>query len=294
MSEASTPIRLMKNLLVILEMIKFEHTVFALPFAFLGAFIAARGFPGGATSFWIVVAMFGARSAAMAFNRLIDRNFDALNPRTSERALPKGILRPSGVLLFIVASSALFLFASAMLNPLALALSPLALLIVFFYSYTKRFTSFSHLVLGLALGIAPVGGWVAVTGTLDLPPFLLTAAVLFWVAGFDIIYACQDSDFDRKHGLFSIPARLGVRSALRVSMLFHSLMLLFLAVAFVIFSLSFLSWLGLLLVATALLYEHSLVSHDDLTRVNAAFFTMNGVVSVTLSLFVGLDLCLFA
>jgi len=284
----------MRNLLIILEMIKFEHTIFALPFAFLGAFIAARGFPGWATSFWIIVAMFGARSAAMAFNRLTDRHFDALNPRTRERALPKGILRPSGVLLFVVASSLFFLFASSMLNPLALALSPLALLIVFFYSYTKRFTSLSHLVLGLALGIAPVGGWVAVTGTLDLPPFLLTAAVLFWVAGFDIIYACQDTDFDRKHGLFSIPAMLGIRSALRVSILFHFLMLVLLAIALVLFSLSFLSWLGLVLVAIALLYEHRLVSHDDLSRVNAAFFTMNGVISVTLSLFVGLDLCLFA
>lgn len=284
----------MKNLLIILEMIKFEHTIFALPFAFLGAFLAARGWPGGETSLWIIVAMFGARSAAMAFNRLIDRDFDALNSRTRQRALPRGVLQPSSVLVFIVASSALFFVASAMLNPLALALSPLALSIVFFYSYTKRFTSFSHLALGLALGIAPVGGWVAVTGTLDPAPFLLASAVLFWVAGFDIIYACQDFDFDRSQGLFSLPARLGVRSALRISVLLHFLMLLFLAVAFALFSLSLLSWMGLFLVALALLYEHSLVAHDDLTRVNAAFFTMNGVVSVTLSLFVGLDLCLFA
>lgn len=284
----------MKNLLIILEMIKFEHTVFALPFAFLGAFLAARGWPGGDTSVWIIAAMFGARSSAMAFNRLIDRNFDALNPRTRGRALPRGILRPSRVLLFVVFSSALFIVAAGMLNPLALALSPLALFIVLFYSYTKRFTSFSHVALGLALGIAPVGGWVAVTGTLDFPPFLLAGAVLFWVAGFDIIYACQDFDFDRSHGLFSIPAQIGVRPALRVSILFHLLMLILLGVAFSLFSLSMVSWAGLFLVSLALLYEHSLVSHDDLSRVNAAFFTINGLVSVTLSLFVGLDLCLFA
>ncbi len=283
----------MKKLLTVLEMIKFEHTVFALPFAFLGAFLAARGLPGWEVSGWILAAMVGARSAAMAFNRLADHHFDALNPRTAGRALPAGRLDRRFVAAFVVVAAALFFAAAAMLNPLALQLSPAALAIVLFYSYTKRFTLLSHVFLGLSLAIAPVGGWVAVRGELDWAPFCLAAAVLFWVGGFDIIYACQDLEFDRRTGLHSIPSRLGTRRALWLAAAFHIAMVAFLLTAFSLFQLSVLSWVGLLVVAVGLAYEHSLVGPDDLSRVNAAFFTVNGIISLTLLLFVGLDVCLF-
>lgn len=284
----------MRKLRIVLEMIKFEHTVFALPFAFLGAFLAARGFPGWPVSGWILLAMAGARSAAMAFNRLADHDYDAINPRTADRALPSGKLDRRFVWLFVIASAALFVAAAWALNPLALMLSPLALAIVLLYSYAKRFTALSHLFLGLALAAAPVGGWVAVLGRLDWEPFFLSAAVLFWVGGFDVIYACQDIEFDRRNGLHSIPSRLGVRAALWIAAAFHVAMIALLLAAFSIFRLSVLSWIGLLLAAAGLAYEHSLVRPHDLSRVNAAFFTVNGVISVVLFVFVGLDLCLFA
>jgi 4-hydroxybenzoate polyprenyltransferase len=274
-------------------MIRIEHTVFALPFAFLGAFLAAGGFPGWTTSLWILLAMVGARSAAMAFNRLVDRGYDALNPRTADRELPRRRVGSGAVGAFTCGAAGIFFWAAWMLNPLALALSPLALTIILGYSYTKRITSLSHLFLGLSLGIAPVGGWVAVTGTLDLPPFVLAGAVLFWVAGFDVIYACQDLDFDRGTGLYSIPAKLGVARALRISAYFHAIMVLLLGWAFFLFELSTASWLGLALVSLALVWEHRLVRPNDLTRVNAAFFLINGIVSILLFIFVGLDLCLF-
>ncbi len=283
----------MRRVLLVLEMIKVEHTVFALPFAFLGAFLAARGFPPWQKSFWIVLAMLGARSAAMAFNRLADRVYDGLHERTASRALPRGLLTARFVVLFVLASSALFLFAAWKLNPLAFSLSPLALAIVFFYSYTKRFTSLSHLVLGFSLAIAPVGGWIAVRGEVEAAPFYLAAAVLFWVAGFDIIYACQDIEFDRRMRLYSLPSRLGIRTSLWISTAFHVLMVGFLLYAFMLFQLSILSLAGLLVVIAALVYEHSLVKPHDLSRVDAAFFAVNGLVSVVLFLFVGLDLCLF-
>ena len=282
----------MRKLRIILEMIKFEHTVFALPFAFLGAALAARGLPGWSASLGILGAMVGARSAAMAFNRLADRHFDAANPRTANRPLPQGELSLRFVLLFIVAGVVLFFLSTAWLNPLTLKLAPIALVIVLCYSYTKRFTSFSHLFLGLALAIAPVGGWVAVTGTLAWDPFILAGAVLFWVAGFDIIYSCQDVTFDRNAGLFSLPSRYGIRRALQVAAFFHVLMVTLLAVTFQLQALSILSWVGLLIVAGSLLYEHSIVTPTDLSRVDVAFFTLNGVVSLALLLFVGLDLCL--
>jgi 4-hydroxybenzoate polyprenyltransferase len=249
--------------------------------------------PRWETSLWILLAMVGARSAAMAFNRLVDRDYDSSNPRTAGRELPRGRVGPGAVRAFIVGASLLFFLAAWMLNPLAFALSPLALSIVLGYSYTKRFTSYSHLFLGLSLGIAPVGGWIAVTGSLDPEPFILAAAVLFWVAGFDVIYACQDVDFDRGTGLYSIPATLGIARALRISALFHAIMILLLAWAFILFELSVASWLGLALVALALVWEHRLVKPNDLSRVNTAFFSINGVVSILLFLFVGLDLCLF-
>ena len=282
----------MKTLVLVLETIKFEHTIFALPFAFLGAFLAARGFPGWETSFWIIMAMTGARSAAMSFNRLADRFDDRLNPRTSDRALPRELLSAQFVALFTLASSTLFIFSAWMLNELAFYLSPIALVIVLFYSYTKRFTSLSHLVLGLSIAIAPVGGWVAVRGEIHLAPFYVAAAVLFWVGGFDIIYACQDYDFDRKFGRYSWPSKWGIKTALRISALFHVLMMLLLIYAFLQFQLSLLSWMGLVLAGIGLIYEHSLVHPEDLSRLNAAFFTLNGLISVVLFVFVGLDLCL--
>ena len=282
----------MTKLVLVLEAIKFEHTIFALPFAFLGAFLAARGLPGWETSFWIILAMTGARSAAMSFNRLADRLDDRLNPRTSDRALPQKLLSTQFVTLFTLAASTLFVLSAWMLNELAFYLSPVALAIVLLYSYTKRFTSLSHLVLGLSLAIAPVGGWVAVRGEIHLAPLYVAAAVLFWVGGFDIIYSCQDYDFDRKMGRYSFPGKWGIKTALRISALFHVLMMLLLIYAFLQFQLSYLSWIGLTLVGIGLLYEHSLVHPDDLSRLNAAFFTLNGLISVVLFVFVGLDLCL--
>ena len=282
----------MKKLILVLETIKFEHTVFALPFAFLGAFLAARGFPGWETSFWIILAMAGARSAAMSFNRLADRLDDRLNPRTANRALPQKLLSVHFVALFTLASSTLFIFSAWMLNELAFHLSPMALAIVLLYSYTKRFTSLSHLVLGLSLAIAPVGGWVAVRGGIHLAPFYVAAAVLFWVGGFDIIYACQDYEFDRKFGRYSLPSKWGIKTALRISAWFHILMMLLLIYAFLQFQLSLLSWMGLVLTGIGLIYEHSLVHPEDLSRLNASFFTLNGLISVVLFVFVGLDLCL--
>ena len=282
----------LRKLLIVLEMIKIEHTVFALPFAYLGAFLSVRGFPGWNRSFWILVAMVGARSAAMGFNRLVDMRIDAQNPRTSGRALPRGLVSTGFVATFVIASAGLLFLAGWMLNPLSLELVPIALVIVLGYSYTKRFTSLSHLFLGLALGIAPIGGWVAVRGELSWEPWLLSAAVLLWVAGFDIIYSCQDVGFDQDVGLYSFPSRLGVRRALWLSSLFHVGMLGVLIWVFFLFRLSWLSWMGLLLVAITLIYEHRLVRPGDLSRVNAAFFTLNGLVSILLLLFVGLDLCL--
>ncbi|MGH9340687.1 MAG: UbiA-like polyprenyltransferase [Acidobacteriota bacterium] len=275
-------------------MIKFEHTVFALPFAYLGAFLAARGFPGWEASLWILLAMVGARSAAMAFNRLVDCGYDQLNPRTAARALPRGLVTRSFVVLFIATSAGLFFFSAWMLNWLAFYLSPLALTTVLAYSYTKRFTSLSHLFLGLSLAIAPVGGWVAVRGQLDGGPFVLSAAVLLWVSGFDILYACQDIDFDRRIGLHSLPARLGVRRALVLAAVFHGATIALLLYAFLLFDLSLISWAGLILISLGLIYEHSLVKPGDLSRLNAAFFTVNGLISIVLFLFVGFDLCLFA
>ena len=283
----------MKKLKIVLEMIKVEHTIFALPFAFLGAFLAARGFPGWPETLWIVLAMTGARSAAMAFNRWVDLTYDQLNPRTVNRALPRRLVSSQFVVLFTAASSVLFFFAARMLNHLAFYLSPLALATVLLYSYTKRFTSFSHLFLGLALSIAPVGGWVAVRGALEITPFYLAMAVVFWVAGFDILYACQDVEFDRRVGLYSLPSKLGIRTSLFISTLFHAFVVGLLVIAFLIFELSILSWIGLLVVTFGLIYEHLLVSSQDLSRLNSAFFTMNGLISIVLFSFVGMDLCLF-
>jgi 4-hydroxybenzoate polyprenyltransferase len=273
-------------------MIRIEHSVFALPFALLGAMLAARGLPSGRQLFWIVLAMVGARSAAMSFNRLIDRHIDARNPRTAGRALPARALTARFVVLFALASSALLVYSAWQLNPLAFYLSPAALLVLFFYSYTKRFTIWSHVVLGFCLGMAPAAAWIAVRGSLEWPVLLLTAAVTFWTAGFDILYACQDIDFDRRVGLHSIPQRWGVRRALQVSSAFHVVMVLLLAWLLWISPLGWLSVVGLALTAILLIHEHRLVKPHDLSRLNAAFFTANGWIGIALLLFVGCDLLL--
>ena len=273
-------------------MIKWEHSVFALPFALCGAMLAAGGLPTLHQVVWIIVAMVAARSAAMAFNRLADASIDAANPRTSARALPTGQLTPAFVATFVVVSSVVFIAAAAELNRLALWLSPVALAVLLLYSYTKRFTRWSHLVLGFALGIAPSAAWIAVRGSLDPRILLLTAAVTFWVAGFDVLYACQDFDFDRSSGLQSIPRYLGISRALWVARAFHVIMLLLLAAVLVTFGMGKLAIAGVAVVAVLLAYEHSLVSAGDLRKLNAAFFTMNGVISVVFFIFVAGDLLL--
>ena len=280
-----------------LEMIKFEHSVFALPFALTGALLAFRqnGFdaPGiWRQLLWIVVAMVAARSAAMAFNRLIDAPIDARNPRTSMRAIPAGMLSPRFAWCFTVGASLLLFFAAYQLNPLCLRLAPLALAVLFFYSYTKRFTTFSHLVLGLSLGIAPAAAWIAVRGSLDPRILLLTAAVMFWTAGFDVIYSCQDYDFDRQEGLWSVPRVLGIANALRVAKLLHISMVACLLALVYTLHVGALALAGVGAIVVLLIYEHSLVKPADLSRVNAAFFTMNGYVSVLFFLFWAADIFL--
>jgi len=281
---------LLKNLHVTLEMIKWEHSVFALPFALCGAMLAARGVPSTHQLIWIVVAMVAARSAAMSFNRLVDTSIDAANPRTRTRALPAGTLTQNFVKKFVIVASAVFIFSAWELNRLAFLLSPLALAILLLYSYTKRWTRWSHLVLGFALGIAPAAAWIAVRGSLDPRILLLTAAVTFWVAGFDVLYACQDYDFDQQAGLHSIPRYCGVGSALWIARMFHLSMLFLLAALIWVFHLGALAIAGVIAVLLLLAYEHSLVSKDDLSKLNAAFFTMNGIISVIFFVFVALDL----
>ncbi len=278
-----------------LEMIKFEHSIFALPFALTGALLAIRD--GGLTGellwrkiAWIVVAMVCARSAAMAFNRLIDADIDGRNPRTKLRHIPAGLLSTGFSWAFVAVSSLIFIFAARELNTLCFRLAPVALGVIFAYSFTKRFTSFSHLVLGFALGIAPAAAWIAVRGSLDVRILWLTAAVTFWTAGFDIIYSCQDYEFDSDAGLFSLPRRLGIAGALRVSRLLHAVMLACLLALVYTLQLGPLSLAGIAVVATLLIYEHWLVKPDDLSRVNAAFFTMNGYVSVLFFLFWAADI----
>jgi 4-hydroxybenzoate polyprenyltransferase len=280
------------NLRLTLEMIKWEHSIFALPFALCGAMLAAGGIPTAHQLGWIIVAMVAARSAAMAFNRLADAAIDAANPRTRTRALAVGHLTPAFVATFVVVSSAIFVLAASQLNRLSLWLSPVALAVLLLYSYTKRFTRWSHLVLGFALGIAPAAAWIAVRGSLDTRILLLTAAVTFWVAGFDVLYACQDFDFDRQTGLHSIPRHLGIVRALWIARSFHVLMLGLLVALLWFFGLGKVAGAGVAVVGVLLAYEHSLVSPDDLSKLNAAFFTMNGVISVLFLAFVAGDLLL--
>jgi 4-hydroxybenzoate polyprenyltransferase len=287
-----------KKLRLTLDMIKFEHSVFALPFALTGALLAFREDRFATPTpfwklLWIIVAMVGARSAAMTFNRILDSAVDARNPRTASRQLPTGRLSRTFAWGFLFASAVVFIAAARALNPLCFVLAPVVLAIVFFYSFTKRFTSLSHLVLGFALGIAPTAAWIAVRGSLDPRILWLTAAVTFWTGGFDVIYACQDYDFDGREGLFSLPRRFGIAGALWIARLFHLAMLASLVVLFAVFSLGPLSLVGIAVVLLLIGYEHSLVSPRDLSRVDAAFFTVNGYVSMLFLLFWGADIFLF-
>jgi 4-hydroxybenzoate polyprenyltransferase len=283
---------LLHHLRVTLVMIKWEHSIFALPFALCGSMLAANGLPGRQQLLWITVAMVAARSAAMAFNRLADAAIDAANPRTQTRALPAGTLTPAFVTTFVIVSCAVFVFAASRLNRMALVLSPVALAVILLYSYTKRFTRWSHLVLGFTLGMAPSAAWIAVRGSFDPRILLLTAAVTFWVGGFDVLYACQDYEFDRQAGLHSIPRCFGIDHALWIARLFHLVMVVLLVVFVVVFGLGKLAVAGVIVVTLLLAYEHSLVSPTNLSKLNAAFFTMNGVISVVFFVFIAGDLLL--
>lgn len=265
---------------VTLEMIKWEHSIFALPFALTATVLAAGGWPRAATLLWIVVCMVSLRTAAMAFNRWADADIDALNPRTKMRAIPAGALSKNFVGVFTVVSLLVFVVAASMLNHLTLLLSPVAIAVVLSYSYMKRITRWSHLVLGLALGIAPSAAWIAVRGGLDSRILVLTAAVLLWVGGFDVLYACQDFEHDRTHGLNSVPQAFGLRGAFRIARAMHLLMLCLLVWLVVLFHLGPVAIAGVVLVAALLVYEHSLVSPTDISRMDAAFFTLNGIIAV--------------
>jgi 4-hydroxybenzoate polyprenyltransferase len=272
-------------------MIKFEHSVFALPFALVGALLAARatihGWPSLRQVLWIIVAMVGARSAAMTMNRIVDLRYDKENPRTKTRALATGALSVSFAWAFTIAAVGLFLVAAWQLNPLALKLAPLALAILFFYSYTKRFTHWSHLFLGFALGISPAAAWIAITGSLDWRMLILCAAVTLWVGGFDVLYACQDVQFDAEAGLYSVPKRFGIAGALFIARAMHVGVAILLGWLAASFGLPWPAWAGIAMVAGLLGYEHSLVKANDLSKLNAAFFTVNGYISMLFLLFWG-------
>jgi 4-hydroxybenzoate polyprenyltransferase len=276
----------LRNIGTTLEMIKWEHSIFALPFALSGAMLAAGGWPPWGKVFWILLCMITARSAAMAFNRWADAQLDAANPRTAARAIPAGILSRRFVAGFTVVMSLAFVLAASQLNRETLLLSPVVLAVLLLYSYTKRFTRWSHLVLGLALGISPAAAWIAVRGDLDPRIIVLTVAVLFWAGGFDILYACQDMQHDRESGLESIPARWGIPAAFRVARGMHLAMLGLLLWLVKLFALGAIAWIGVVAVGTLLLYEHLIVSPTDMRRLNAAFFTMNGIISMVFFLFV--------
>jgi len=283
---------MMQTLRNLLRMIKFPHTVFALPFALMGALLAEKRIPPVDKLLWILLAMAGARTAAMTLNRIVDRDLDAANPRTAEREIPQGIITTRQAMVMLAASVILFEWAAFSLNRLCLILSPVALFIILGYSFTKRFTRYSHMVLGLSLGIAPAGAWIAVRGSVDLPVILLSLAVLFWAAGFDILYAIQDVDFDRKAGLHSIPRFLGVRTSLLLARVFHAFTFMILLIITFLVGLGVYYLIGVLTVGGLLFYEHSLVSEKDLSRLNVAFFNMNGYISVTIFAFTLLDILL--
>jgi 4-hydroxybenzoate polyprenyltransferase len=268
-----------------LRLIKFSHSIFALPFAFTAALIAEKGIPEFYKIFWITVAMVGGRTGAMGMNRIIDRNIDALNPRTKDRELPRGVIKTSEALFFTAGAFALLVLAAYKLNPLCLKLSPLVLLVLLTYSYTKRFTWLCHVVLGIALALAPLGAWVAVRGTFESEILLLSLAIVFWVAGFDIIYGLQDIDFDKEQGLYSIPSIFGINTSLWIARIFHLITIILLFSLAPIFNLTIFYIIGILIASGLLLYEHSLVKSNDLSKLDMAFFNMNGYISVTVFIF---------
>lgn len=273
---------LLKKLTILLEMIQFKLTIFAMPFAFTGAFLASRGIPKLITLMWVILAMVGARTCAMGFNRIVDRKFDLANPRTADRAIPAGSVKMAEAWLLVAASGLLFFFACSQLNQLTLMLAPLALGLTLFYSLTKRFTALCHIVLGFALAFSPFGGWVAVQGSVTNYPFFLSLGVLFWVAGFDTIYGCLDADFDKGAGLHSLPAKLGKRNAFRLAGFFHVLAISLFTLTGVQAELNVVYYIGIVLASLALFYQHMLVRPNDLSRIHASFFSMNGIISVTL------------
>lgn len=279
-----------RALLDYLRMIKFSHSVFALPFAFTSAILAARGIPELREILWITLAMVGARSGAMGLNRYIDRLIDARNPRTASRELPAGKISPAAALSFSLASLGLMVFAAWMLNPLCLKLSPLAIAVLVLYSYTKRFTWAAHFVLGLAIAAAPLGAWIAITGEVTREAWPLTLAVLFWLPGFDILYALQDREFDLAEGLRSIPVRFGVRNSLYLARVLHAASCAMLLWAGALFHLGLIYWLGFACVSGLFVYEHALVKPGDLSKLDMAFFNMNGYISLTVFLMTALDL----
>jgi 4-hydroxybenzoate polyprenyltransferase len=278
-----------EKILLYLRMIKFPHSVFALPFAFTGAVIAAGGVPLLEKIVWITVAMVGARAGAMGLNRIIDIKVDQENPRTKNRELPRGMINISEAVLFTAVSLAIFILAAYMLNPLCLKLSPVALAVLFIYSYTKRFTWITHFILGLTLSAAPVGAWIAVRGTFDAEIIPMGIAVIFWLAGFDTLYALQDIEFDKSHGLYSIPQRFGIKNALLLARLFHLITFIMLITTGVIFKMDIFYWLGMMIVAGLFIYEHSLIKESDLSRLDMAFFNMNGYISITVFIFTSVD-----
>jgi 4-hydroxybenzoate polyprenyltransferase len=268
-----------------LRMIKFSHSIFALPFAFTAALVAASGIPAPLKIFWIVVAMVGARSGAMGLNRLIDREIDSRNPRTANRELPKGLIGIGETVLFVLVSFGVMIIAAAMLNRLCLYLSPVAIAVLFLYSYTKRFTWLSHFVLGISISAAPLGAWVAVRGSFEPWIIPLAVAVVFWLAGFDVLYALQDLDFDRKHGLYSIPKRFGIKRSLHLARIFHCVSFLLLVANGMFFDLGFFYWAGMSITAVLFIYEHSLIKESDLSKLDMAFLNMNGYISMTVFIF---------
>ena len=281
-----------RKLKIILETIKFSHTIFALPFAFIGAILAERGIPSWNKIFWILIAMIGARSGAMATNRLFDYKFDRENPRTKNWPLVKGEITFGFLILFTIVSYFLFVFASYKLNKLCFYLSFPVIAILSFYSLTKRFTELSHLFLGFAISLAPVGAWIAVKGEINWQPFLISTAVMFWIAGFDVFYALQDMDFDRKAGLYSIPAKYGVKKSLFIAKIFHAIMFACLIYTIPVFKLGVIYTTGVIITGIFLVYEHSLVKENDLTKINKAFFTANGYISITLFIATFMDIML--
>ena len=281
---------MLKKIAILLEMIKFEHTVFAMPFALMGAFLAKRGVPDAVTFGWIVLAMVGARTCAMGFNRIVDREIDRRNPRTADRALPAATVRVWEAWIMVVLAGVLFFYACYNLNRLTLLLAPFALSLTLFYSLTKRFTWLCHVVLGLALAFSPLGGWVAVSGTLVDFPFVLSAGVLFWVAGFDTVYACLDADFDAEAGLFSLPSRFGRHNAFKIAVAFHVIAFILFVVTGLVSRLNYFYYIGIFFTGAALFYQHIVVNSKDLTRIKLSFFTMNGLISLTLFVAVWLSL----